>query len=300
MLSFIVLEQFVKGLPGDNARGSSATGRQAGRQWLPWPRITWLLGQTDYLSLAAGSSASEEAPCPSRDRTDFSMEPHQPICGSVSLPDPRSPKCCLQATENSTDAGAGVLEVRMAGAPEIGLSSDGGVGQVFGVAGAPAPSPSPGGTYCILVRCQGAICQALVDTGCTQNLVHQNLVRPGALLEAEWVKVKCVHGDIHKYPIVQLLLKLKAKTHKIKAAVSLNMSHPLILGTNWPGFHNLLGQYVGMRSRQLDVSSVQRCSAVTRGFLTLILGGSRWQGLLQRPSCSDESPHERFSTGAVS
>lgn len=266
MLSLIVLEQFVKGLcclgtmrvgpvpPADKPGGSGYLGRGSHGCLGRGSGV----GQTAYLSLAADPGASEEVPCPSCDQTNFSMEPHQPICGSVSLPDPGSPKCCLQATENSTDAGAGVLEVRMAGAPEMGLSSDGGVGQVFGVAGAPAPSPSPGGTYCILVRCQGAICHALVDTGSRQNLVHQHLVHPGALLEAEWVKVKCVHGDIHKYPIVQLLLKLKAKTHKIKAAVSSNMSHPLILGTNWPGFHKLLGQYVGMRSRQLDVSSVQR------------------------------------------
>uniref|UniRef100_A0A669EMK6 CCHC-type domain-containing protein n=1 Tax=Oreochromis niloticus TaxID=8128 RepID=A0A669EMK6_ORENI len=78
------------------------------------------------------------------------------------------------------------------------------VGQVFRVASAPAPSPGPGGTYSIPVRTRGAIRHALVDTGCMQTLVHQSLVRPGALLEAEWVEVKCVHGDIHRYPIVPL------------------------------------------------------------------------------------------------
>lgn len=32
-------------------------------------------------------------------------------------------------------------------------------------------------------------------------VVHQTLVSPGALLEAEWVVVRCVHVDIHKYPM---------------------------------------------------------------------------------------------------
>lgn len=45
----------------------------------------------------------------------------------------------------------------------------------------------------------------------------------------------------------------------MSAAVSPRLSHPLILGTNWPGFHHLLGQYAGMRSRPLVACSV--CAA---------------------------------------
>lgn len=96
--------------------------------------------------------------------------------------------------------------------------------------------------------------QALVDSGyrvslgCTQTLVLQTLVRHGALLEAEWVEVRCVHEDIHKYPIVLLQIKYKGKTHGVKAAVSLHLRHPLILGTDLLVFNNLLGQCVGMQS----------------------------------------------------
>uniref|UniRef100_A0A669B7F8 Integrase catalytic domain-containing protein n=1 Tax=Oreochromis niloticus TaxID=8128 RepID=A0A669B7F8_ORENI len=135
------------------------------------------------------------------------------------------------------------------------------VGQVFRVASAPATSSSPGGTYSIPVRTRGGIRHALVDTGCTQTLVHQSLVRPGALLEADWVEVKCVHGDVHRYPIVPLLLKYKGKTHRVSPVVSPRLSHPLILGTNWPGFHHLLGQYAGMQSRPLVAFSV--CAALS-------------------------------------
>lgn len=41
------------------------------------------------------------------------------------------------------------------------------------------------------------------------------------------MEVKCVHGDLHKYPIVPLLLKYKGKMHRLKAAVSPRLSHPL-------------------------------------------------------------------------
>lgn len=70
--------------------------------------------------------------------------------------------------------------------------------------GAPAPFASPRGTYSMLVRC--------------------------ALLEAGWVEVWCVHGDIHKCPIVPLSIKSKDKTHRIKTAV---VPEPLILGPDW-------------------------------------------------------------------
>lgn len=44
----------------------------------------------------------------------------------------------------------------------------------------------------------------MLDLDCKQTLVHQTLVRAGALLEAEWVEVRCVPWVIHKCPIVSL------------------------------------------------------------------------------------------------
>lgn len=46
--------------------------------------------------------------------------------------------------------------------------------------------------------------QAMVDSGYIQNPVNQTLVWPGALLEAKWVEVRCLHGVMHKYPIEPL------------------------------------------------------------------------------------------------
>lgn len=47
--------------------------------------------------------------------------------------------------------------------------------------------------------------QAMVDY--IQNLVNQTLVWPRALLEAKWVEVRCLHGDMHKYAIEPLQIK---------------------------------------------------------------------------------------------
>lgn len=45
------------------------------------------------------------------------------------------------------------------------------------------------------------------DYAARQSLAHQNLVWTGALLEAEWVEIRYVNGDFHKYPVVQLEIK---------------------------------------------------------------------------------------------
>ena len=78
-----------------------------------------------------------------------------------------------------------------------------------------------------------------------QSIVHQNLIRPGALIEAGGVDIRCVHGDIHTYPVVLVEIQFKGEKHSVKAAVSSCLTHPLILGTDWPGFDRLVGQCAG-------------------------------------------------------
>ncbi|XP_062418320.1 uncharacterized protein LOC134129059 [Pungitius pungitius] len=127
------------------------------------------------------------------------------------------------------------------------------VGQVIRVAGAPAPSPGPGATYRVPVSIQGGIRQAMMDSGCSQSMIHQSLVRPGALVEASRVRIRCVHGDIHEYPIVSVELRFKGKKYRIKVAVSSHLTHPVILGTDWAGFNTLMGQAAGVRSRPTGI-----------------------------------------------
>ena len=81
------------------------------------------------------------------------------------------------------------------------------------------------------VRIQGGTHQTMVDSGCMQSIDHQNLIRPGALIEAGGVDIRCVHGDIHTYPVVLVEIQFKGKKHSVKAVVNSRLTNPLILGT---------------------------------------------------------------------
>ncbi|XP_061767902.1 uncharacterized protein LOC133559923 [Nerophis ophidion] len=130
------------------------------------------------------------------------------------------------------------------------------VGRVAAVAGPSVPSTDPGETYGIKVMIQGSTYQAMVDSGCGQTMIHQNLVRPGALRHATRLKIRCVHGDVHEYPIVPVEIWYDGQKHRVEVAVSTHLSHPVILGTNWPGFRRLLTQCVGVRSQTVGKGSI--------------------------------------------
>jgi len=58
------------------------------------------------------------------------------------------------------------------------------------------------------------------------------------------VTIRCVHGDIHEYPIVS------AEIRQMKVAFNSHLTHPVILGTDWPGFDKLMGKAARVRSCQ--------------------------------------------------
>lgn len=78
---------------------------------------------------------------------------------------------CSRPTGGSSSARAGLLEVRAARSLSPRVPAHGGR-----PGGHLTPSPGPGGTYSVPVRLQGGIHQAMVDSGCMQSIIHQNLV----------------------------------------------------------------------------------------------------------------------------
>lgn len=58
------------------------------------------------------------------------------------------------------------------------------------------------GTFLAGVLCCRPTNTSPLWKGCVQTLVHQTLIWPRALLEAEWVEIRFEHGDIQKFPVV--------------------------------------------------------------------------------------------------
>ncbi len=115
------------------------------------------------------------------------------------------------------------------------------VGLLVRVPDSPTAAPDQAGQYQIPVSIKGGTYQALVDSGCNQTSIHQSLMQQRALDISRKVKVRCVHGDVADYPLVAVSIKFRGKTHRMEVAVNSHLKHPLILGTDWPAFTQLLG-----------------------------------------------------------
>ncbi len=115
------------------------------------------------------------------------------------------------------------------------------VGTLVRVPDAPQAAPDQAGGYQIPVSIRGGTYWALVDSGCNQTSIHQSLIQPETLDKSCMVRVRCVHGDVVKYPVVLLAIQFRGHKHKVEVAVNPRLRHPLILGTNWPAFKILLG-----------------------------------------------------------
>ncbi len=115
------------------------------------------------------------------------------------------------------------------------------VGLLVRVPDSPTAAPDQAGQYQIPVSIKGGTYQALVDSSCNQTSIHQSLMQQRALDMSRKVKVRCVHGDVADYPLVPVSIKFRGKTHRMEVAVNSHLKHPLILGTDWPAFTQLLG-----------------------------------------------------------
>ncbi len=115
------------------------------------------------------------------------------------------------------------------------------VGALIRVPDAPQAAPDQAGLYQIPVSIKGGTYLALVDSGCNQTSIHQSLIQLGALDKSRVVPVRCVHGDVVKYPLMSMLIQFRGQKHSVEVAVNPHLRHPLILGTNWPAFSQLLG-----------------------------------------------------------
>lgn len=87
------------------------------------------------------------------------------------------------------------------------------VGALVWICDAPHATPDRSGTYHIPVCIWEGTYHTLVDLVCNQTSIHQSLVQGQALGSVHWVKVICVHKDVHKYLLVPVIIKFQREKH---------------------------------------------------------------------------------------
>ncbi|XP_060768622.1 fibrinogen C domain-containing protein 1 isoform X1 [Neoarius graeffei] len=161
------------------------------------------------------------------------------------------------------------------------------VGAVVRIPDAPEAALDRAGAYRIPVSIQGATYQALVDSGCNQTSIRQSLVQNEALGGAQGVRVLCVHGDVHRYPLVPVHIIFRGEKFIVKAAVNPRLTHSLILGTDWPGFRGLMTRLVESGS----------CHLTGGGPGVALAGAAVTEPSTSSPHQSEEPPAPPLSIG---
>lgn len=82
----------------------------------------------------------------------------------------------------------------------------------------------------VTVLINGNPVTALLDSGSTQTLVQPHLVERRDLIQGKKVKVLCVNGDEHEYPMAGIYIEIQGQTYQIMVGVVEKLSHPVVIG----------------------------------------------------------------------
>ncbi|KAJ1189787.1 hypothetical protein NDU88_006529 [Pleurodeles waltl] len=85
--------------------------------------------------------------------------------------------------------------------------------------------------------------KALIDKGCCQSVVKQDLVKPEQWNPHTQVLITCVHGDQRSYPVATLSLSWRGAEERLKVEViPVVLGEDLTIGTDYEDFIPLLAK----------------------------------------------------------
>ena len=96
----------------------------------------------------------------------------------------------------------------------------------------------------------------ILDTGCTQTMVHKSLVDARFLL-SEHVCIRCAHGDVSSHPTAIVDIDVGGHKCRVKAGVSDTLPNSVLLGRDVPELDKLLSNGNGLR----DVLAITRAQS---------------------------------------
>lgn len=86
------------------------------------------------------------------------------------------------------------------------------------------------------MNCRAGI--ALVDSGCIQTLAREGSVKPDR--GGKVVLIRCVHGDVKKYPTGEDRLAVKGERCRMRMGIAPRLPYDVILGQDWPFFKEVV------------------------------------------------------------
>ncbi|KAL2095590.1 hypothetical protein ACEWY4_007738 [Coilia grayii] len=82
----------------------------------------------------------------------------------------------------------------------------------------------------LMVMVNGNRATALLDSGSTQTLVQPHLLEKRDYIQGRRLKVLCVNGDEHDYPVADVYLEVQGQTYQVTVGVVERLSHPVVIG----------------------------------------------------------------------
>ncbi|KAL2083735.1 hypothetical protein ACEWY4_021508 [Coilia grayii] len=80
------------------------------------------------------------------------------------------------------------------------------------------------------IAINGESVTALLDSGSTRTLVQPHLVERRDTIPGRKLKVLCVNGDEHEYPVADVYLDIQGQTYEVTVGVVERLSHPVVIG----------------------------------------------------------------------
>ena len=95
-------------------------------------------------------------------------------------------------------------------------------------------------TFVREMEVNGQVLNVLVDSGCRHTVVDWQWVPPGKMIQGSKVAITCVHGDTKVYPMAEVDIRWNGELEKVTVGVIPNLVEDVILGLDYPRFHELI------------------------------------------------------------
>ncbi|CAM2106320.1 unnamed protein product [Caretta caretta] len=125
-------------------------------------------------------------------------------------------------------------------------------------------------------RVDGTPATALVNSGCSQTIIHASLVKATNLAGAS-IWLQCIHGDMKPYPTIWVQVEAAHQEGQCLVGASPKLAYPVVLGHDWQGFIGLLQECC------THLSGARGAHPMRRGFLGLPRPYNSTEGPLGNP-----------------